>query len=216
MTGQTNVIKIYEPFILGRCLCPCSTEIDIFSPKSKGRRVGYLRRFLNSAHALKTRNQMGERNPQWKGGKPVQDKDGYWLIYKPDHPYRNRDNKVFLHRLLYEHYLYILLDEEVYLNKEEEIHHINKDKEDNSLINLQYMPTKKDHRKEHRRSYDGIFCSICKTYETSKKENGQPHWYGNDTEGWKCLSCHKKEYYIKNKEQIRKRKKERYKLTGKK
>lgn len=108
------------------------------------------------------------------------------------------------------------MDEEVYLNEFEEIHHINKQKDDNSLINLQYMQTKKDHMKEHRKNYDGIVCSICGTLETSKKENGQPHWLGNENEGWKCLSCHKKEYYIQNRERIRKRKKERYKLTGKK
>jgi len=174
-----------------------------------------LRKSLHG-YNLKLMDQRGENNPMWKGGAPVQDKDGYWLIYRPDHPNRNSRNKVFLHRLLYEHYLYILLDEQVYLKKEEEIHHINKDKEDNSLINLQYMPTKRDHRKEHRRSYDGIICSVCGTSETSKKENGQPHWMGSDEQGWKCISCSKKEYYIQNKERIRKRKKERYKLTKKK
>lgn len=216
MTRTVSIIKVYESFVLGVCQCPCSTEIDIFSPKSKGRRVGYLRRYKDKTHALKARNQTGENNSQWKGGEPTQDKDGYWLIYSPDHPYKNSRNKVFLHRLLYEDYLSIIFDEQVYLPQGSEIHHINKDKEDNSLINLQFMPNVIEHRKEHRRNYDGIFCSICGTYETSKKENGQPHWYGNDTSGWKCLSCHKKEYYIKNKEQIRKRKKERYKLTKKK
>ncbi len=141
---------------------------------------------------MRGRDQSGENNNQWKGGQPKQDKDGYWLIYKPDHPYRNSRNKVFLHRLLYENYLSILFDEEMYLPKGSEIHHINKDKEDNSLINLQYMSTKKDHRKEHRRNYDGVVCSICGTSETSKKENGKTHWYGNEEEGWKFLSCNKK------------------------
>jgi hypothetical protein len=216
MTEQINVLKRYEPFILGKCQCGCGTDIDIFSPKSKGRKIGYLRRFLNSSHALRARNQTGENNSQWKGGEPVQDKDGYWLIYSPDHPHRNSRNKLFLHRLLYENYLSIMFDEQVYLPEGSEIHHINKDKEDNSLINLQFMPNVVEHRKEHRKNYDGVICSICGTSETGKKENGQPNWFGNEIDGWKCLSCHKKEYYANNREQIRKRKKERYKLTKKK
>src|SRR5688500_17781263 len=196
MTEEVKIIKIFEPFILGFCRCGCSIEIDIFSPKSKGRRVGYLRKYLNSAHSLKGKNQSGENNPMWNGGQPRQDKDGYWLIHKHDHPQRNNENKVFLHRLLYEHYLSIILDEEVYLTREEQIHHINKDKEDNSLINLQYMPNIKEHKKEHRKDYEGIVCSICGSSETYKKPNGQYKWMGNEKDGWKCVSCEKKEYYL--------------------
>ncbi len=210
MTETVKVIRIYEPsFVLGTCQCPCSTEIDIFSPKSKGRKVGYLRRFLNSAHALKARNQSGENNSQWKGGEPVQDKDGYWLIYSPDHPYRNSRNKVFLHRLLYENYLSIIFDEQVYLPQGSEIHHINEDKEDNSLINLKYMDTRKEHRQEHRINYDGIKCKTCGTYETSiRKENGRPRWVGDEVNGYNCELCEKKKYYIENKKRISDRRKE--------
>lgn len=205
MTGQIKVIKKYEPFVLGRCQCPCSTEIDIFSPKSKGRRVGYLRRFLNSAHALKARNQTGENNSQWKGAQPRQDKDGYWLIHSPDHPNRNNENKVFLHRLIYEHYLSILFDEQVYLPKGSEIHHINKNKEDNSLINLQFMPTRREHKKEHRKNYDGVICKTCGSSKTGiRKESGTPRWFGNEIDGYDCELCNKKQYYIKNKEKINK------------
>jgi hypothetical protein len=167
---------------------------------------------------FKLMDQRGENNAMWKGGAPVQDKDGYWLIYKPEHPNRNSRNKVFAHRLIYEHYLYILLDEEVYLHKEEEIHHINKDKQDNSLINLQFMATSKDHKQEHLVNMEGRICRVCGTDNSPVRSdsNNRQKWLGNEEDGWLCVSCDKKEYYIKNKEQIRKRKKERYKLTGKK
>jgi predicted Zn-ribbon and HTH transcriptional regulator len=194
-------------FILGTCQCPCSTEIDIFSPKSKGRRIGYLRRFLNSAHALKARNQSGENNSQWKGGEPVQDKDGYWLIYSPDHPYRNSRNKVFLHRLLYENYLSILFDEQVYLPEGSEIHHINEDKEDNSLINLKYMGNSLEHKQEHLIDYDNTQCKTCGSKYTptrSDSKSKRPKWHGNEIDGYQCVSCYKKEYYIRNKERIEK------------
>jgi hypothetical protein len=163
-------------------------------------------------HNFKLIDQRGENNPMWKGGAPVQDKDGYWLIYKPDHPNRNSRNKVFLHRLLYEHYLSILLDEEVYLNRDEEIHHINLDKEDNSLINLQYMPSKKDHRREHRQSYEGVRCKKCGSDKTGiRKDNGRPRWIPDkDGEGYFCESCDKQRYYLQNKDRIEKYKQDNY------
>ena len=211
LSKQVKVLKTYEPFILGTCLCPCSTAIDIFSPKSKGRRVGYLRRFLNSAHALKARNQTGKNNSQWKGAPLRQDKDGYWLIHSPDHPNRNNDNKVFAHRLIYEHYLSILFDEQVYLPEGSEIHHINEDKEDNSLINLKYMDTRKDHKQEHLVDMDRV-CRTCGTNETSIRSdsNKRSKWYGSLKDGWQCSSCNKKEYYLKNKKEISEIRKERW------
>lgn len=52
--------------------------------------------------------------------------------------------------------------------------------------------------------------------ELIRRKWWRPSWMGNEKEGWKCINCSKKEYYIQNRERIRKRKKERYKLTGKK
>jgi hypothetical protein len=154
-------------------------------------------------HNFKLIDQRGENNPMWKGGAPVQDKDGYWLIYKPDHPYRNSRNKVFLHRLIYEDYLSIIFDEPMYLPEGSEIHHINEDKEDNSLINLKYMDTRKDHKQEHLVDYSGIVCKTCGTSETSKRsDNGRPRWKGNEIDGYECELCDKKRYYLKNKERI--------------
>lgn len=176
------------------CECGCGSRTEIYRGKP--------RRFIGR-HNLRVRNQLGENNHMWKGGQPKQDKDGYWLIYKADHPNRNAENRVFLHRLLYENYLSIILDEEVYLNKEEEIHHVNKDKEDNSLINLQYMPTRKDHKQEHLVDMDRI-CRTCGADESSLRSdsNKREKWYGNQIEGWQCTKCNKKEYYLKNKERI--------------
>lgn len=189
-------------------------------------------RKLPRGHNFKLIDQRGENNPMWKGGAPVQDKDGYWLIYKPDHPNRNSRNKVFLHRLIYEDYLSIIFDESMYLPEGSEIHHINEDKEDNSLINLKYMDTRKEHRQEHSINYDGIKCKTCGTSETSiRKDNGRPRWIGDELSGYNCELCEKKKYYIdnkkrisdrrkelwsKNKDEINERKRELYKINKKK
>lgn len=170
------------------CECGCGSRTEIYRNKP--------RRFIGR-HNLRVRNQQGENNSRWKGGQPKQDKDGYWLIYKPEHPNHNAENRVFAHRLIYEHYLSIILDEEVYLNKEEEIHHINKNKEDNSLINLQYMRNRLEHKQEHLVDKSGRVCCVC-------GKTNQEKWMGNEKDGWKCISCQKKEYYIKNKERIQK------------
>ena len=205
LSEKTIVIKRYEPFILGKCQCGCGTDIDIFSPKSKGRKTGYLRKYADRSHALTSRNQWGENNVNWKGGEPIQDKDGYWLIYKPDHPYRNSRNRVFEHRLIYENYLSILFDEQVYLPEGSEIHHIDGNPENNSLINLKYMNNHKEHAQEHLKEYEGVKCKTCGTSETSKRnENGRPKWRGNEIDGYECELCEKKKYYIKNKDRIEK------------
>jgi hypothetical protein len=205
LSEETKVIKRYEPFILGKCQCGCGTDIDIFSPKSKGRKTGYLRKYADRSHALTSRNQWGENNVNWKGGEPKQDKDGYWLIYSPHHPHKNAENRVFEHRLIYEHYLSILFDEEMYLPEGSQIHHIDKNPENNALINLKYMNDHKEHKQEHLKNYDGVTCRTCGSSKTSiRKDDGQPKWLGNETDGYQCESCNKKEYYIKNKERIQK------------
>jgi len=210
MTEQIKVVKIYERFILGICQCPCSTVLSsLITKKDPNRKRGHLRKYLNAAHALKARNQFGENNVNWKGGEPKQDKDGYWLIYKPHHPYKNAENRVFAHRLIYEHYLYILFDEEMYLPKGSEIHHIDKNPENNALINLKYMNNHKDHAQEHLKEYDGVKCKTCGTTETSiRKENGRPRWIGDELNGYNCELCQKKKYYIENKKRISDRRKE--------
>lgn len=182
------------------CECGCGSRTEMYR--------GQPRRFVGR-HNLRIKNQLGENNPNWKGGQPKQDKDGYWLIYKPDHPNRNIENRVFQHRLIYEHYLSILFDEQIYLPKGSEIHHINEDKEDNSLINLKYMDTRKEHRQEHSINYDGIKCKTCGTSETSiRKDNGRPRWIGDELNGYNCELCEKKKYYIENKKRISDRRKE--------
>jgi predicted Zn-ribbon and HTH transcriptional regulator len=213
LSEKTKVIKKYEPFILGKCQCGCETDIDIFSPKSKGRKTGYLRKYADRSHALTSRDQWGENNVNWKGGEPKQDKDGYWLIYSPNHPYKNSQNRVFEHRLIYENYLSILFDEQIYLPEGSEIHHIDGNPENNSLINLKYMSGSLEHKQEHLVDYSKVKCKTCGSEYTptrSDSKSKRPKWHGNDINGHQCVSCYKKDYYVKNKDKREKYKRDNY------
>jgi len=81
----------------------------------------------------------GSNNPNWKGGRR-KDKDGYVLIYAPDHPYCDVNSYVREHRLVMEKHL------KRFLLSTEIPHHINENKEDNRIENLQLM-TRQEHDK---------------------------------------------------------------------
>ena len=85
----------------------------------------------------------GPGNSQWKGGR-VLDKDGYWLVWHPDHPHaRNRKTHgagyVLEHRLVMEQQI------GRYLEPSEVVHHRNNDNGDNRPENLELFATNGEH-----------------------------------------------------------------------
>jgi HNH endonuclease len=81
----------------------------------------------------------GDNDARWQGGRIV-DKDGYALIYYPDHPYgRKHSHYVFEHRLVMEQTLGRKL------KRTEVVHHKNGDKQDNRPENLQLFASNADH-----------------------------------------------------------------------
>jgi len=83
----------------------------------------------------------GPGHPKWRGGRTKS--KGYWHVYVPDHPYPNRGaHYVLEHRLLMEQKL------GRYLLPSEVVHHIDGNRENNSLENLIVFQTNAQHLKE--------------------------------------------------------------------
>ena len=87
------------------------------------------------------RSVSGEHNPNYGGGKYIDDK-GYVRLLRPDHP-ANIKGYIYEHRALFEEYL------GRYLNSWESIHHINEVKSDNRLENL-FLCSIQEHSAVHR------------------------------------------------------------------
>lgn len=81
------------------------------------------------------------RKPSKYGGHS-KDRYGYVYVYCPEHPHSSADGYVMEHRLVMESYI------GRYLEKDEAVHHINRNKKDNRLENLQLM-TRSEHAKLH-------------------------------------------------------------------
>jgi len=92
-----------------------------------------VRRFLhaNNLPLLARRGaQPGAKHRDWKGGRIV-DKTGYILVRQLGHPHANSGGYVREHRLVMEQHL------GRYLEPNEVVHHINGDKADNRIENLE-------------------------------------------------------------------------------
>jgi hypothetical protein len=126
-----NCYRLYKNPKLNYCKCVCG-----------GKCAGeYIK-----GHNIYQLIGKGEEHNRWNGGKKKH--GGYWYTWNPKHPYCDKNGYVATHRLVYEHYLYILFDEHIYIPTEIDIHHIDpvtKDYCNNSISNL--LPvTKAEHR----------------------------------------------------------------------
>lgn len=85
--------------------------------------------------------RFGDSSPRWQGGRHKQ-KSGYVIVYAPGHPRSGRYNRTFEH---------IVVAEKTigrYLTKDEVVHHLNGDKQDNRPENLEVL-LRKDHVHAH-------------------------------------------------------------------
>jgi len=176
------------------CECGCKELIKCYT------RNGF--RKFKDGHQTR-----GQNHPMWKDGF-THDSAGYIYDYRPNHPYRSNNNKVADHRLVYEHYLKILFDEDIYIPSYYHIHHINENVQDNSLINLEILPHP-EHTKIHfpKKDRTNTFCVICGG--KTRIKNGYEDWCGNEKDGWKCHKCYIKEYMKGYLKEYRKRRRDR-------
>jgi hypothetical protein len=131
----------------------------------------------------------GENNPRWKGGRHKHT-SGYNILIIPSHAKARSRGRIFEHRFLYEQY------HKCCLLKWAVIHHINGNKSDNRIENLQPM-TSTDNIKRHyidRRAkiLPNRQCVECGSRTTHKRKTMDRFlWYflGHDPTKPVCNTC---------------------------
>lgn len=121
---------------------------------------GYVRKAIKNgcnpprfcSRDCRDKSYVGEGNPKWRGGRLLS-ASGYVLVYAPDHPHQCK-GYVQEHRLVMESYIGRILD------PSECVHHINHDRLDNRLENLELMKSWADHRRRHG-YYEPRDCANC-------------------------------------------------------
>lgn len=97
---------------------------------------------LRGRRGEKRPNTIGEKHPHWKGGRR-KTVNGYILIHRPKHPYCQSHGYILEHRLVMESKL------GRYLHPKEVIHHLNEDKTDNRIENLELLESQAEHMRHH-------------------------------------------------------------------
>jgi hypothetical protein len=110
------------------------------------------------------RNVGGENNPNYGGGKYIDDK-GYVRILAQDHPFSIK-GYIYEHRAVFEEYLGRLLQ------PWETVHHINEIKVDNRVSNL-YLCTVPEHSAVHREGKKPSDSHREKMRENMNKRNAE-------------------------------------------
>lgn len=108
-------IKTLPDPTLINCFCGCLQKIP--SHDKRGRPHKYI---------------LGHQKGNWRGGRRV-NTQGYIEIFSPKHPYKTNRNAVKEHRLIMEKHL------NRYLTKNEIVHHIDRNRQNNSIKNLKLM-----------------------------------------------------------------------------
>ena len=110
------------------------------SIEKKASRLG-LEKDRDVQSATRSLDREGDKSPSWKGGKKITSK-GYTLVLDKDNPDSDKSGYIMEHRKVMSKYLCRRLTED------EAVHHINGDKSDNRIENLE-LTNWSDHTIHH-------------------------------------------------------------------
>lgn len=118
----------------GEILCACGCSKLTHRYDNHGRE----RRYIHG------HNQKGETHWQWKGGRQIT-KKGYVIVQAKGHPRATWAGYVFEHILVMEEMIGRRLE------PNEEVHHINGNKQDNRRENLELFQSHSEHMERHKK-----------------------------------------------------------------
>lgn len=178
---------------LGYCQCGCGQKTKICThtdKRIKNHILGRPKDFV-VGHAIR-----GPRNPSYKGNKRFS-KEGYVMVLSPYHPNKNSHGQVAEHTLVCEKEL------GRYLLPNEVVHHIDKNKSNNTPSNLIVFKNNTEHLLFHQKQraydasghYDWMMCRYCKKYDDPN--NLKVRTYNNHTYA-EHIACNR-EYQRKRK-----------------
>ena len=154
------------------CVCGCGEIIFLRDKQSR------IRRFKKDHNTKK-----GLNHPMWNGGikKTV---SNYNFIWNPNHPNSNSDNYVYEHVLIMSNFIGRPL------KKGEIVHHIDGNRQNNNINNLQLMTNKEHMRLHHLKDMSNRICFKCKSNETYRwKNTNRPLWHYIDKKLY-CNTCY--------------------------
>lgn len=118
----SNGRKVYLP-----CRCKCGKCALIYKSALLNNKSNGCVACVNGG---RNKALTGSNSPSWKGGRHI-DENGYVLIYQPSHPKAKKNGYVREHTAVMEAHL------KRTLTKNESIHHLNGDRANNKLENLE-------------------------------------------------------------------------------
>jgi len=145
------------------CECGCGELINAFWKDPRGSRKLIPRRYVGG------HNQRGKRPWNYKG---VRKSNGYLFVGSKRQ-----------HRLIYEEYYKCCLLKWV------DVHHINGDKHDNRIENLEAISKSKHSIYHCTKDMTNRKCSICGSKTTLASKKGWKYWY-KFNEGFLCSICY--------------------------
>lgn len=153
--GYLTPINFYrrDSNIFWRCNCVCGKSVDIkqrnllsTNPREQYRSCG-CRAYRHVRK--KSRDQWGEKNVSWKGGK-IKNSQGYILLKceNPNHPRKTQNGYILEHVLVIEQKI------DRHVLESETVHHINGIRDDNRIENLELWDNRHPKGQRHDEKAD--------------------------------------------------------------
>lgn len=181
MVIEYSVLHQFKPFILGYCNCGCGENLKNLKNK-EGKIIKYIQ-----YHSIKKLRYSRRLASTYKNGRII--RSGYRKLLIPNYISSDKQGYVNEHVYIYEQY------HKCCMLKWGDVHHINKNKLDNKISNLQGMMHSK-HIKFHmegnnygKKNINGRLCSKCGSTKTYITKRGCHHWLKDGKNRWLCIKC---------------------------